>query len=69
MGFKILFISFNNANIKFTNLEKLIWRTYTTAETLSTTSKVELIDKKDFANMARDKNSEIFVIYDTTLEI
>lgn len=35
---EILFFSFSNANIKFAELEKLIWKKYTTTKALPTTS-------------------------------
>ncbi len=62
------FLSLSNANIKFAELGKLIWRTYTTIKALPTTSRVELIDKKEYARAALDKNSETFVVYVSALE-
>lgn len=43
----MLFLSLNNTNIEFAELEKLTWITYTAAEALSTTSQVELINKRE----------------------
>ncbi len=60
---EIAFLSLDNANVKFTELRKLIWRSYTTAKALTTTSWVELINKREFAKAALDKNSETFVVY------
>lgn len=57
------FLSISNANVKFVELEKLIWRFYITAEVLSTAIQVKLINKRKFVKAALDKNSEIFVIY------
>ncbi len=48
------FLSFSNTDVKFMELEKLTWRSYTTANILPTTIWVELIDKKEFANAALD---------------
>ena len=62
------FFSFSNADVEFTELEKLTWRTYTVVEVLSTTSWVKLIDKRDFAKADLDKNFETFVIYVSALE-
>ena len=58
----IPFLTFCNANIRFAEGE-LTWRTYTTAEALPTTRKVELIDKKEFAKAALDENLEPFVVH------
>ncbi len=64
----IPFPSLSNANVKFAELGKLTWRTYTAAEALLTTSQVELIDKREFARAALDKNLETFVLYVSALE-
>ncbi len=48
--------------------EKLTWRSYTIAEALPTTSRVELIDKREFVKAALDKNSETFVVHVSALE-
>ncbi len=64
----MLFLSLSNANIEFAELGKLTWRTYTAAEGLPTTSRVELIDKREFARAALDENSETFVVHVSTLE-
>ena len=61
------FIALSNANIQFTEKE-LIWRSYTAAEALPTTKRVELIDKKDFAKAELDKASKTFVMHVTALE-
>ncbi len=61
--------SLKNADVKFAELQKLIWRSYTAAEALPTTSRVELVDKKEFAKAALDRNSETFVVYVTALEL
>lgn len=45
----MLFLSFGNTDVKFAELKKLTLRFYDIAETLPITSKVELIDKKEFA--------------------
>ncbi len=39
------------------------------AEALLTTSRMELIDKKEFAKVAMDKNSETFVMHMLVLDI
>ena len=65
----MLFLSLNNANVKFAELEKLTWKTYIVTEALPTTSQVKLIGKKKFAKIALNKNSETFVVYISALEV
>ncbi len=65
LGIPILALS--NANFQF-GAEKLTWRSYIAAEALPTISWVELIDKREFARVALDKNSETFVVYVSALE-
>ncbi len=62
------FLSFSNVDIEFAELEKPIWRPYTIAKVLSTTSWVELINKKEFAKVALDENFETFVMHIAVLE-
>ena len=62
------FLAFNNADVEFTGLEKLTWRSYITAKALPTTNWVELIDKKEFAKAELDENSETFVVHVAMLE-
>ncbi len=64
---KMLFLTLSNANFQF-GTEKLIWRSYTAAETLPTTSWVKFIDKREFAKAALDKNFETFVPHIAALE-
>ena len=64
----MLFLTLSNANIRFVEKE-LIWRFYTTAKALPTTKRVELINKKEFAKVALDRNSETFVIYIVSLNL
>ena len=45
MVLRMLFLTFNNANIQFAK-KKFIWRSYTTAKALSTIKQVKLIHKK-----------------------
>ncbi len=42
---------------------------YTAAEALPTTSRVELIDKREFTKAVFDGNSETFVVHVATLEL
>lgn len=63
------FLALSNVEVEFTKLGKLIWRSYTAAKALSTTNWVELIDKKEFARVILNENSEIFVMYIAALEV
>ena len=64
----ILFLTFSNAKIQFAEKE-LTWRFYTTEKALSTTQKVELINKKEFAKAVLDQNIEAFVVYMSSLSL
>ncbi len=64
------FLSISNADVELIKKPgKLTWRFYTIAEALPTTSRVELVDKKEFAKAALDENSETFVVHVATLEV
>ncbi len=65
----ILFLSFSNADVKFAELEKLTWRSYIAAEALPITSRVKLIDRREFAKTAVDGNFETFMVYVAALEL
>ena len=65
---KISFLFLSNVDVKFAELEKLIWGTYTTAETLPTTSRIERIDKREIAKVALDANLDTFVVHMLVLE-
>lgn len=58
----MLFLFLSNTNVEFTKLGKLMWRSYTIARALFTTSRVKHIDKKEFAKAVLDKNLETFVM-------
>ena len=62
----MLFLTFSNADIQFAE-KKLIWRTYTTEEALPTTCQLKIIDQKEFAKAALDKNVETFVVHVSSL--
>lgn len=65
----MLFLALGNANVEFTELKKLISRSYTNSKAISTISRVVFIDDKEFAKVGLDKNFKIFLIYINTLEI
>ena len=56
------FLILSDIDIQFAE-KKFTWRSYTTAEALPTTRRVELIDKKEFVAAAMDKDSETFVVH------
>lgn len=56
------YLTFSNTDIKFAK-KKLTWRSYTFAKVLPTTKQMKLIGKKEFAKVALDGNSEMFVMY------
>ena len=66
---RMLFLALTNINIKFIELGKLTWRFYIATEALPITKLVELINKREFAKAALNKNSETFVIHIATLEV
>lgn len=66
---RIPFLALNNVEVEFSELGKFTWRFYIAAEPLPTTSWVKLINKREFATAALDKNSETFIVYDTALEV
>ncbi len=63
------FLSLSNADVKFAELEKLIWRLYMVIEALLITNQMELIDKREFAKAVMDKNSETFVVHISALDV
>ena len=62
----MLFLNFSNTDIQFV-IEKFIWRSYTTVETLLITRQIKPIDKYQFARKALDQNFIIFIIYISAL--
>ena len=57
------FLALSNADVEFTGLGKLTWRSYTATGALPTTSRVELINKREFAKVVLDENSKTFVVH------
>ena len=58
----MLFLILSGADINFLGRE-LWWRTYTTEEALSTTRRVKLVGKKEFATAALDSKNETYVVH------
>ena len=61
------FLTLSNAEIQFAKKE-LTWRSYTAAEALPTTKRIELINKKEFAKAVLDEESETFMVHVTALK-
>ena len=64
--FGIPFLTLSSADIDFSGRE-LRWRTYTIKEVLSTTRRVELVGKKEFAAAALDPEHETYVVHVASL--
>ena len=60
--FGISFLTFSKVEIDFAQ-RKLTWRTYTAAEAMPTTKRVQIIDSKEFAKAALDLEQEAFVVH------
>ena len=58
----MLFLTLSKADVRFTE-QKLVWRTYTAAEALPTTRRVEIIDKKELAAATLNVDNETFVVH------
>ena len=58
----MLFLTLSKADVRFTE-QKLVWRTYTAAEALPTTRRVEIIDKREFAAAVLNADDETFVVH------
>ena len=56
------FLTLSKADVRFAERE-LVWRTYTAAEALPTTRRVEIIDKREFAAAALNADNETFVVH------
>ena len=64
----ILFLALSNINIQFAEKE-LIWKSYTTVKAVQTTKWIELINKKEFVEVALDENFKTFLIYMASLNV
>ena len=62
------FPTLRGADIDFSSRE-LRWRTYTTKETLPTTKRIKLVDKKEFAAAALDPEHETYVVHVASLDV
>lgn len=63
----MLFLAISNTNIQF-DAKSFIWKTYSAAKALSTTKRVKLIDKHQFAKAVLNKNSGPFIVHIVALE-
>ena len=59
---EMLFLKISNVNVAFGE-GTLTWKSYTINETLSTTKRVQLVNRKEFVIVALDADSEIFVVH------
>ncbi len=62
------FLTMSNSDVDF-QARDLQWSSYTTGEVLSTTRRVELIGKKEFAAVALDLEHEAFVVHVAALSV
>ena len=60
------FLTFSKADIRFAERE-LVWRTYTAAEALLTTRRMEIIDKREFVAAVLNGDNETFLVHITAL--
>ena len=56
------FLILSNIKIRFAQ-KKLDLRAYIAVEALSTTKRIKIINKKEFARAILDKNIKVFIIY------
>ena len=63
---KMLFLILSRADIWFAE-QKLVWKTYTTIETLPMTKIVEIIDKRKFAVVALNTDNKTLVVHKATI--
>ena len=59
---RILFLTLSKMDVWFAERE-LVWRTYTAAEGLPMTRRVEIIDKKEFAAAVLNADNETFMVH------
>ena len=60
--FRMLFLTLSVADVDFSGRE-LRWRTYTTEKVLSTTRRIELVGKKEFAAVVLDPKYETYIVH------
>ena len=64
--FRMPFLTLSGANVDFSSW-KLRWRTYTTKEVLLTTTRIELVGKKEFEAAALDPEHKTYIVPVTSL--
>ena len=64
--FGMSFLTLRDADVDFL-LRDLRWRIYTSKEALATTTRVELVDKKEFAAATLDPEHETYVVHVASL--
>ena len=65
---RMLFLTLNNADIWFAE-QRLVCRTYSAAEVLSTIQRVKIIDKKEFVTTTLNEDNKTFIVYIAALSI
>lgn len=58
----MLFLVLNNADVGFAQKE-LTWKSYTTSETIPTTRRIKIIDRKEFARVTLNPDEKAFIVY------
>ena len=62
----IPFLTLSNIDIRFAERE-LTWKIYTAVDTLPTTKRVQIINRKKVVKVALDPNKEVFVVHVATI--
>ncbi len=68
MVLRMSFLVLNNADFQL-DIKALVSKTYTIAEALPNMSQVELINMREFVNVAINENSKTFVVHISALKI
>ena len=64
--FGMFFLVLNSANVDFLK-QKFQWKTYITRKTLSTTTYIKLVEKKELAAIILDPKYETFIVHIVSL--
>ena len=64
----MLFLTLSGADVDFSGRE-FRWRTYTTEEALSTTRRIELVGKKEFAAAALNSEHKTYIVHVASLNV
>ena len=64
--FEMLFLTLSDVDVDFSDRE-LCWRIYTTKKAFPTTRRIELVGKKEFADIALDSELETYIVHVASL--